>query len=79
MLGSLISTIPPLNCPKIIIYETPRKWVKVHLEIYEEGVIKPLNGPCEGGCKIHTEDVLNGGSTLGMIHQYGDEQGYLYL
>ena len=40
---------------KIIIYETSQKWVKVHVEIYEEGIIKGLNGPCERGCTIHTE------------------------
>ena len=64
--------------PKLIIYETPQKWVKVHVEIYEEGVIKALNGPCEGGCKIHTEGVRNGGGTLGMIRQCDNGQIYLY-
>ena len=64
--------------PKIIVYETSQKWVKVHVETYEEGVIKALNGPCEGGCKIHTEGVGNGGGTLGMIRQCGDGQVYLY-
>lgn len=30
--------------PKMIIYETPQKWVKIPIKSYQEGVIRALSG-----------------------------------
>ena len=53
----------------IIVFEMPQKWVKIPVQIFQQGVIKVL---CEGGCRVCT-DGLGYGGTLGInIHYRGN-------
>ena len=58
-----------ITLPRRIIYETSEKWVTVPVQMFHEGVIKALSGPCEGGCAIST-DGLDCGGTLGVNIEY---------
>ena len=63
----------PNNELQMIIYEvSSQKWVKVPVQIFQEGVIKALSGPCKGGCKICTQGLNNSG-TLGVNIEYNGQ------
>ena len=67
-----IGVIEILNAnelPNVIIYETVNKWVKIPVQIIEEGELVAFSGPYEGGCNIHTEG-LNCSGSLGINIDY---------
>ena len=60
---------PDVLLPKRVVYKTLAKKVDVPVQVVEEGEIKALSPPWEGGSQVKTTDV-KGQGTLGVNTQY---------